>query len=110
MDPSAEAAAASRAPDGADAAPVGTALNMTKPTVMTTKDRMYRVENWGREQEVSSEPRLLPARKPTLYWKRKIPQKRLNRSAVSSDRFTAVALVVFTTLGMQLYSATMLKT
>lgn len=48
--------------------------------------------------------------KPTLYWKRKMPQKRLKRSAVSSDRLTAVALVAFTTLGMKLYSATMLKT
>jgi len=28
---------------------VGMALNMTKPTVMTTKEMMYRAENWGRD-------------------------------------------------------------
>lgn len=33
-----------------------------------------------------------------------MPQKRLKRSAVSSERFTAVALVIFTTTGMKLYS------
>ena len=29
---------------------VGTALNMMKPSVMTTKERMYSPENWGAEQ------------------------------------------------------------
>lgn len=40
----------------------------------------------------------------TVYWKRKMPQKRLKRSAVSRERLTAVALVIFTTTGMKLYS------
>lgn len=39
----------------------------------------------------------------TLYWKRKIPQKRLKRSAVSRERLTEVALLSFTTMDMQLY-------
>lgn len=43
----------------------------------------------------------------TLYWKRKIPQKRLKRSAESRERFTAVALLIFTTMGIQLYKAYM---
>ncbi|TNN77754.1 hypothetical protein EYF80_012052 [Liparis tanakae] len=34
---------------------------------------------------------------------RTIPQKRLKRSAVSRERFTAVALLSFTTMGIQLY-------
>lgn len=41
----------------------------------------------------------------TLYWKRKIPQKRLKRSAVSRERLTEVALLSFTTMGIQLYRA-----
>lgn len=47
--------------------------------------------------------------KLTLYMKRKRPQKRLKRSAVSRERFTAVALVIFTTTGMKLYKAYMHK-
>lgn len=40
----------------------------------------------------------------TVYWKRKRPQKRLKRSAVSRERLTAVALVILITTGMKLYS------
>ena len=39
-----------------------------------------------------------------------MPQKRLKRSAVSSERLTAVALVIFTTTGMKLYSMNMHRT
>ena len=39
----------------------------------------------------------------TLYWKRKIPQKRLKRSVVSRERLMEVALLSFITKGMQLY-------
>lgn len=45
----------------------------------------------------------------TLYWKRKIPQKRLKRSAVSRDRLTEVALLSFITIGMKLYRENMEK-
>lgn len=38
-----------------------------------------------------------------------MPQKRLKRSAVSRERFTAVALVTLTTRGMKLYRAYMQK-
>lgn len=38
-----------------------------------------------------------------MYLKRKMPQKRLKRSAVRSERLTEVALLSFTTMGMQLY-------
>lgn len=48
-------------------------------------------------------PFLCARPKLTLYWKSTMPQNRLKRSAVSSERFTAVALVIFTTTGMKLY-------
>jgi len=43
----------------------------------------------------------------TLYWNRNRPQKRLYRSAVSRERFTAVALVLLMTTGMKLYRPNM---
>lgn len=43
----------------------------------------------------------------TLYWNRNRPQKRLYRSAVSRERFTAVALVLLITTGMKLYRPNM---
>lgn len=42
-----------------------------------------------------------------MYWNRNRPQKRLYRSAVSRERFTAVALVLLMTTGMKLYSPNM---
>lgn len=39
-----------------------------------------------------------------------MPQNRLKRSAVSSERFTAVALVIFTTTGIKLYRPYMQST
>ena len=40
-----------------------------------------------------------------MYSKRKIPQKRLKRSAVSRERLTEVALLSFITMGIKLYRA-----
>lgn len=40
-----DASAGSSSPESGKAEYVGTALNMTKPNVMTTNEMMYRVEN-----------------------------------------------------------------
>lgn len=42
-----DASAGSSSPESGKAEYVGTALNMTKPNVMTTNEMMYSVENWG---------------------------------------------------------------
>lgn len=69
-----------------------------KMDVPRASNDMY---NGGGEREREREHNV------TLYWNRNRPQKRLYRSAVSRERFTAVALVLLMTTGMKLYSPNM---